>query len=395
MGVGYWMQTESPIYTRRIVLGILIINALPNFFGILNRNLSLGPLLAVFWIYQCNRLDIRTASLVRKMGSISLLILLGVVTFLPFWKMWLDTAQRTSILLLFLTCLGAPFLLRDRADSYTKPVVLSLTSILIFLAGCAAAPFIRWPGTSVSQLYILSPHSASSLPIVQYKKFISRMATFPIAPSLFSFLLPVGPSPSSRTEDPSMTSLEIVQHQYQVPGDESRTEKLVEIKDPPAALVPLNAHHNTGGVNRHLFCRLEGSLKTLPQVMDIHRVQPGLSTLQASAILKDRFLDSMQHGEDRPGPADTKTFQLRTRRYLWERAILDWIQKTDCGYWLFGPEGALLRRTQPVPMWRWNVACRSRGPHDSYLSILSTNRHYREHFLYYSRRGGHQTYHPY
>lgn len=110
--IGYLQNQADPTYSKVIVYSVLV-TTLPNFVGSRAIHLSLGPLMVVPLFYLATRITADKKNLLEKVESYLLLSALFLLTFIPFWKMWLTHMQRTNFLMLVIAVFTLPFVIRS------------------------------------------------------------------------------------------------------------------------------------------------------------------------------------------------------------------------------------------------------------------------------------------
>jgi hypothetical protein len=91
-----------------------------------------------------------------------------------------------------------------------------------------------------------------------------------------------------------------------------------------------------------------------------------------NTALKDDFLNSFQHGEDRPTTEGGRTFQFRVRGHMWHNALDDWQNAPIFGVGFIQEVPSVILPGLPnTGGFEFPTAPPISGPHNSYLSILA------------------------
>lgn len=148
LGVGAWCARSDWRLARLLALAVLAANVIPNLLGHNIANYSIGPLIAI-------PLMLATAKAGRKPRDWAVVLLLGLVAFTPFWRMWLaGEMQRTSFLLLV-------FLMTTTALLLRRPLKLGIPLALL-LAGFLAGSFAS--GDPVSKSFFAAMQKNEDIP---------------------------------------------------------------------------------------------------------------------------------------------------------------------------------------------------------------------------------------
>lgn len=146
---GLWLWWKNPIKTTRLIYAIIFFNILPFVIqGQINHNIAQGPFLAFVMAWYVFNLHRWSTSPLIKWG-----MLVGGYTllFFPFWRMWMTTMQRTTLIYLLGVLILSPIVLSFKSRKFGRAAaVITLTMAFLF-SGMLIGSRLKAPELKLSQ----------------------------------------------------------------------------------------------------------------------------------------------------------------------------------------------------------------------------------------------------
>lgn len=141
--VGLWLgQGRNQRVAEAATVAVLLAASAPALLSAsLPHNISIGPLVAVAYFYFLFFVMPRPSSEVSFKGLV--FVALFLLSYLPFWRMWMDAMQRTSLLLFLAALIGlALWAWLRKSDSFGRSMCKLFASAAILVFGFLSISFL-------------------------------------------------------------------------------------------------------------------------------------------------------------------------------------------------------------------------------------------------------------